>query len=129
MLARLPAVMIPPLEQLTPGLKIHKSIPNRKLAVTKVCHVHDIPSGEVRMVPPLPTATNCVPDQATPFRVFVVPDVRDVTGIPGTAIGTELNPPITKLEPGAALGMTTPGVAIPTITRRFPAVTPNAGTE
>jgi hypothetical protein len=34
------------------------------------------------MVPALPTATNCVPDQVMPFRSFVVPDVRVVHDVP-----------------------------------------------
>jgi hypothetical protein len=61
-----------------------------------------------------------------PFRAFVVPETRDVTGIPVTVIGTELKPETNKLEKGAALGMFT-SLEIPTITCRFPAVTLPAG--
>ncbi len=46
--------------------------------------VHDnVPVGEVTIVPLSPTATNCVSDEATPFRLLVVGDevsnVHDVT--------------------------------------------------
>jgi hypothetical protein len=43
----------------------------RLFDVGEVVVVHDdVPVGEVRIVPPLPTAANIVPDQAMPFRLL-----------------------------------------------------------
>jgi len=50
--------------------------------VPEIREVHVIASGEVRIVPFAPTATNCVPDQVTPCRPFKVPEVREVHVIP-----------------------------------------------
>lgn len=45
------------------------------------CALSPIDQGEVRMVPPSPTATNCEPDQATPSSQFEVPEVWAVQGL------------------------------------------------
>jgi hypothetical protein len=44
-------------------------MPYRGVEVPEVRAVHTTPLGEVRTVPPDPTATNCVPDQVMPDRV------------------------------------------------------------
>jgi hypothetical protein len=58
--------------------------------VPEVCEVHVTPSGEVRIVPEAPTATNLLPDQATPERVFVVPEVCEVHVTPSGEVRMEL---------------------------------------
>lgn len=46
------------------------------------------PSGDVRIMPEFPTATNCVPDQVTPLRVAVeiATDVFGVHVIPSDEV-------------------------------------------
>src|SRR3954464_1304977 len=82
-----------------------------------------MPSGEVTMAPASPTATNCVPDHATPRKKLVVGEARNVTGTGGTVIRTKLNPPTVNTDPSAAPVIGTPELAIPTTNRRFPPVT------
>lgn len=46
------------------------------------CAVQDLPSGEVRIVPPNPAITYCDPDQTTCPRIWEVPEVRAVQLLP-----------------------------------------------
>jgi len=51
---------------------------NKSFVVPDVRGVQVVPSGDVKMVPVSPTATNRVPVQVTPLKLLVVPDVRGV---------------------------------------------------
>jgi hypothetical protein len=60
----------------------------RAFAVPEGCDVHVDPVGDVRMVPPAPTATNCVviPDQVTPARFAEEPEVCDAQVTPSEEV-------------------------------------------
>ena len=47
----------------------------------EVCFVHVVPSGEVVMLPPPPTAANCDPDQAEPRSPEGGPPSAGLTGV------------------------------------------------
>jgi hypothetical protein len=65
----------------------------RAFVVLEVLGDQLVPSGEVRIVPALPTATNWFVDQVTPFRMAVVPEVRAVQASPSGEVRMAPLPP------------------------------------
>ena len=59
---------------------------SRLFVVPEVLEVHVVPSGEVRMVPEVPTATNIPFPEAIPQICSDVPEVLEVQVIPSEEV-------------------------------------------
>ena len=61
-------------------------IPLSSLDVPEVLEVHEVPSGEVRMVPPSPTTTKVLSPKVIPERLLLVPEFLDDHEVPSDEV-------------------------------------------
>ena len=78
--------------------ELHREVtPLSSFDVPEVLSVHVVPSGDVRMVPDLPTVTKALLAQVTPLRYTHVPEVLSVQVIPSEEVRmVPFQPTVTK---------------------------------